>query len=326
MKIVISSGHGKYISGAVGPSPWGLHEHTEAVKVVDQTAIELRKLGVEVVTFEDTVSKSQNENLNRIVDFHNSQTRDIDISVHFNANETTTKPMGTEVLYVSSTGLQIATNVVNAICTASGLKNRGPKKRTDLFFLTNTEKPAALIETCFTDSHADVDIYHSGFSVICDAIAGALAGDVAPEPEPPGPGVLFTANGTCSWFGGPDDDGVSPEEGLAFIYNYDEAPFLFLPQQPPGTSGLARRLDPGVFYLACRWDYDVTSKTMLRDSGQMALVTAKRTGIARLAHPADWGPHEEQTGRAADLSPGLMDNLGLNTDDEVEVIYPYIQD
>ena len=49
---------------------------------------------------------------------------------------------------------------------------------------------------------------------------------------------------------------------------------------------------------------------MLRDSGQMALVTDKKTGISRLAHPADWGPHEEQTGRAADLSPGLMDNLG----------------
>jgi hypothetical protein len=79
-----------------------------------------------------------------------------------------------------------------------------------------------------------------------------------------------------------------------------------------------------VFYIACRWDYDVTSKLLLRDSGQMALVTAKNTGIARLAHPADWGPHEEQTGRAADLSPGLMDNLGLDTDDLVDVIYPYL--
>ena len=35
-----------------------------------------------------------------------------------------------------------------------------------------------------------------------------------------------------------------------------------------------------MFYLACRWDYDVTSKVMLRDSGYMALVTAKKTGIA----------------------------------------------
>ena len=33
-----------------------------------------------------------------------------------------------------------------------------------------------------------------------------------------------------------------------------------------------------MFYLACRWDYDKTPKTMLRDSGQMALVTAKKPG------------------------------------------------
>jgi hypothetical protein len=63
---------------------------------------------------------------------------------------------------------------------------------------------------------------------------------------------------------------------------------------------------------------------MLRDSGQMALVTATKTGVSRLAHPADWGPHEEQTGRAADLSPALADSLGVSTDDLVSVIYPWI--
>jgi hypothetical protein len=78
-----------------------------------------------------------------------------------------------------------------------------------------------------------------------------------------------------------------------------------------------------VFYLACRWDYDVTPKTMLRDSGQMALVTAIDTGVSRLAHPADWGPHEEQTGRVADLSPALAASLGVSTDDVVTVTYPY---
>ena len=42
--------------------------------------------------------------------------------------------------------------------------------------------------------------------------------------------------GKCSWFGGPNDKGVSPSEGLAFIYELDDAPHLFLPQQPPGTT------------------------------------------------------------------------------------------
>jgi N-acetylmuramoyl-L-alanine amidase len=330
MKTVISSGHGLYIRGASGdPVPPYLDEVDEARLVVEQVATELRRIGVDVTTYHDNVSHSQNENLNRIVDFHNSKTRDLDVSVHFNAYEQGSKPMGCEVLFVSDLGHAIAEDVVNRICTASGLKNRGPKERTDLFFLNNTEEPAVLVETCFCDSLADADIYRAKFTEICSAIAAGIADeDIAPgpTPEPPSDGVLFSASGTCSTFGGPYDTGVSPSEGLAFIYNLDEAPYLFLPQQPPGTSGLARRLDPAVFYLACRWDYDVTPKEMLRDSGGMALVTAKKTGISRLAHPADWGPHEEQTGRAADLSPGLAENLGVSTDDLVEVIYPYHPD
>ena len=134
--------------------------------------------------------------------------------------------------------------------------------------------------------------------------------------------VLFTAHGKCSHFGGPNDMGVSPSEGLAFIYEYDARPDLFLPQQPAGTSGLARRLNPQVAYVACRWDYSVTPKTMLADRSYLALVTAPETGRKILCWPADWGPHQD-TGRVADLSPGALAILDLETDDIVDVVYPY---
>jgi len=127
--------------------------------------------------------------------------------------------------------------------------------------------------------------------------------------------------GRCSWFGGPDDYGVAHDEGLAFIYDVSDAPHLFLPEQPDGTTGLARRLDPDIFYLACRWDYDDTPKEMLDDPMLKALVTCKETGKSFLAWPADWGPHGD-TDRVADLSPGLMKALQVETDDTVEVIYP----
>jgi hypothetical protein len=331
MKIVMSSGHGKYIRGAEGPEPWGLDEVDEARRVVEQSATALRSLGVQVTTYHDDVSDDQSENLNRIVNFHNAQgAHDLDISVHFNSatfngQNWTNNPVGCEVWYKTSGGNEVAKDVVNSICAAVPFKNRGPKQTDDLAFLNNTAEVAALIEVCFVNSKGDIAIYNPGFGAICTAIAESLAGEeTAPGPIPPPPsGALFSATGTCSTFGGPSDTGVSPSEGLAFIYAVDEAPYLFLPYQPSGTTGLARRLDPGVFYLACRWDYSVTSKVMLRDSGQMALVTARDTGIARLAHPADWGPHEEQTGRAADLSPALAKNLGVETDDIVEVIYPW---
>jgi hypothetical protein len=48
------------------------------------------------------------------------------------------------------------------------------------------------------------------------------------------------------------------------------------------------------------------------------------TGVEMKAIPADWGPHES-TDRIADLSPSLMEDLGLETDDEVEIIFPYME-
>jgi hypothetical protein len=174
------------------------------------------------------------------------------------------------------------------------------------------------------DSQADVDIYYQNYDVICGAIAGAIAGEEiepGPTPEPPSD-VLFAAEGTCSTFGGPNDTtGVSPSEGLAMWYEPEECPWLMLEKQPPGTTGMARRLDPSVFYLACRWPYDVVSKERLRGP-EMAMVTNVKTGVSRLAHVADWGPHQAETGRAADLSPALAESLGVTTDDEVRVVYP----
>jgi hypothetical protein len=310
-RIVISSGHGLYVRGASGV----LDEVDEARRVVEHLADELQARGVDVVTYHDDVSQSQNENLNRLVDFHNSKQRDLDVSVHFNAYVECIKPMGTEVLYVTQASL--AAKLSNAIAQV-GLIDRGPKKRTDLFFLNNTEMPAVLLEICFVDSEADAEIYKCQFGEICENLACVLGGgeEVIDAPESP----LFEVVGKCSYFGGPDDEGVSPDEGLAFIFEVDQAPQLFLPHQPEGTTGLARRLNPYVHYVACRWNYDVTPKpAMLED---VALVRALKTGIAMKAFAADWGPHGA-TDRVADLSPGLMDDLGIETDDEVEVLFPY---
>ena len=69
-----------------------------------------------------------------------------------------------------------------------------------------------------------------------------------------------------------------------------------------------------------RWDYDQFSKDRLAGN-DVATVYAPKTGRRFVAHPADWGPHVD-TNRVADLSPGLMDALGISTDDQVEVTYP----
>ncbi|MBO0717858.1 MAG: N-acetylmuramoyl-L-alanine amidase [Rhizobiales bacterium] len=165
--ICISSGHGRWVRGASGY----LDEVHEARKVVEHVAECLRQRGVDVMTFHDDTSSSQDQNLKTIVDWHNSQVRDLDVSVHFNAYQTTEAPMGTEVFYLTQADL--AARVCNAIADL-GFIFRGPKLRDDLYFLNNTDEPAILIEVCFVDSLADSRLYQATFGLVCLAIAQAL--------------------------------------------------------------------------------------------------------------------------------------------------------
>jgi hypothetical protein len=126
--------------------------------------------------------------------------------------------------------------------------------------------------------------------------------------------------GKMSTFGGPNDLGVTRHEGLALVTEqnkHDYAQYL-LKHQPPGTTGLARDLNPQKFYIACRWDYSTTPKSALAKI--LVKVTNPANGRSAYAKPVDWGPNIT-TGRAADLSPGLATHLGLRTNDVVEVQY-----
>ncbi len=131
-----------------------------------------------------------------------------------------------------------------------------------------------------------------------------------------------------SVFGGPADEGVGPHEGLALIGPTDLAFWwyasLFLPQQPEGTTGLARRLNPRAFYLAMRWDYARWPVSFLRNA--MVKLTNPESGRYVFARPVDFGPGDgsvidgeptPDTGRIADLSPGAATALGLQTDEVV---------
>ena len=308
--VVISSGHGALVRGASGI----LDEVDQARRVVEEVARDLHNRGAQVKTFHDDTSTSQGQNLDTIISFHNSCNRQLDVSVHFNAYVETSKPMGCEVLYLTQSTL--AGLMSEAISEAGEFINRGGKKRTDLAFLNGTTQPAILLECCFVDSSADADLYEKNFEAICQAIAVTLKHDAGEVPKPPS--ALLDLSGKVSHFGGPADEGVASDEGLAFIYSVEDAPHLFLPFQPPDTSGLARRLNPQTHYIATRWNYDVTPPDMLLS--QKALVRVPG-GIELTAWPADWGPNTN-TGRVADISPGLMEDLEIATDDEVEVIYP----
>jgi hypothetical protein len=186
VKIAMSSGHGLHIRGARGnPVPPQLDEVDEARRVVNRTAEILNAAGVQCVTFHDNTSYDQNTNLHTITDWHNRQTRDYDVSVHFNAYDHSAH--GCEVLYVTQESL--AAKVSAAIAAAGPFTNRGAKYRGDLYVLNNTDEPAVLLETCFCDHTGDSNSYNAHFEQVCHAIAESLSGqqiDERPPTQPPG--------------------------------------------------------------------------------------------------------------------------------------------
>ena len=145
--------------------------------------------------------------------------------------------------------------------------------------------------------------------------------------------------GTISSFGGPKDKGVSPSENLAL---YEKPVFdarrLFLADQPKGTTGTARRLNPEIPYVAMRWAYTPSSVNRTIFNGDhepigvcldvctprswllknQVVVTNPKTGRSIAAWPVDWGPNGK-TRRLIDASPGLLKALGVSTDDAVTV-------
>jgi N-acetylmuramoyl-L-alanine amidase len=182
MNIALSSGHSKHVRGASGH----LDEVDEARKVVERVGELLRREGVGCKTFHDDTSDVQKENLTAIVKWHKAQTRDRDVSIHFNAHQQTHKAMGTEVCFLTEQNL--AATVAAAIAKAGHLINRGPKKRTNLYFLNKLDH-AILIEVCFVDSSADASLYRVHFEQICQAIAATIGEVTIQEEEEPEPGT-----------------------------------------------------------------------------------------------------------------------------------------
>jgi len=140
--------------------------------------------------------------------------------------------------------------------------------------------------------------------------------------------LIFLGSGKMSVFGGPADEGVGPHEGLALVGPTDLGIWwwacLFLAQQPDGTTGLARRLNPRAFYLAMRWDYTAHPKQLLRNT--LVKVTNPVNGLHVWARPVDFGPGDgsvidgemtRDTKRIADLSPGTAMALGVRTNEVV---------
>ena len=183
MRIAISSGHGLHVRGASSL----IDEVDEARRVVNR----LNEIMPSATVFHDDTSRTQAENVNALVNWHNSQNRDLDVQVHLNAIDGIQDAgIGVETLYREGNAdmREMASRISRGISNASGLilrRNDGTFAQTGIGFLNNTRiNRAVLLEICFVNSRTDVRLYQDNFEAICQSIARSLTGQNTPVAAP----------------------------------------------------------------------------------------------------------------------------------------------
>ena len=169
MKILLISGHGAGDSGAVGCN------REEATLTRQATSILEGKFGGYDVSVKryPTSRNAYEDNKKGSLAAHLAD-YDLVIEVHFNSYNKTAH--GVEVLYKPSAERLLAAKVADAIASF-GFTDRGAKVRTDLMNMNTAARlgvPYILIETCFIDNRADMNLYESNIYEIWGAVASAV--------------------------------------------------------------------------------------------------------------------------------------------------------
>jgi hypothetical protein len=151
------------------------------------------------------------------------------------------------------------------------------------------------------------------------------------SPHPPITSVPTPIRGKMYTFGipgsGATDTEIASSATLSLIEpeeasKPENAPYL-VPYQPPGTTGLMRRLNPKSFYVACSYDvhmfkYLKSHLVLVRNPRDPKLPPVKAKVVER--GPTNVGKYKENDW-VIGLSPALADKLGLSTNDEVEISF-----
>lgn len=182
MKFGIDMGHNcRPDTGAVG-----IKKEDDLTKAVGTLLMQkLSAADNSVINCTPSQASTVGESLRKRVNKANANQVDIFVSIHFNAFSPTTGPRGAEIYACSNAGKAIAQSVLSEIVKL-GFKDKGVKNA-NFFVLKNTSMPAILIECCFVDSQADMNLFNA--EKMAEAIKDGLIGDAKDTSEPQ-PGIL----------------------------------------------------------------------------------------------------------------------------------------
>lgn len=165
MRVFINPGHDIDLdSGAVNPN-YGTRECDVARNAGKMLARYLQTAGCEVRTL-------QSDDLGLVCETSNEWGADIFVSLHCNAFNTVAR--GTETLYKSYNGQQLAQLIQDQIINSINTVDRSIKKRDDLWVLNGTDAVAVLVEMAFIDNDEDLEILNNDLDTIVRAIARGI--------------------------------------------------------------------------------------------------------------------------------------------------------
>lgn len=165
MRVFINPGHDIDLdSGAVNPN-YGTRECDVTRNAGKMLARYLQTAGCEVRTL-------QSDDLGLVCETSNEWGADIFVSLHCNAFNTVAR--GTETLYKSYNGQQLAQLIQDQIINSINTVDRGIKKRDDLWVLNGTDAVAVLVEMAFIDNDEDLEILDNDLDTIVRAIARGI--------------------------------------------------------------------------------------------------------------------------------------------------------
>ena len=179
MRINVHAGHakdGNSFCGADGGNI-GVKESVEDRKIKDSIIKYLRADGHTVFDCTVDSGSSATDILKKICAKCNANKVDIDLSIHLNAYQKSSKDgkiKGTEC-WCYSTSSTTAKTIATRICkniSALGFTNRGVKFNSNYYVLRNTNSQAIIVETLFCDDEDDVLQYKK---IGADAIGKAIA-------------------------------------------------------------------------------------------------------------------------------------------------------
>ncbi len=152
MKILLLVGHSILANGnctsADGRSKGGCLEYNWNKAFSRQVKSELEKNGhlVKRVVCPEKQFKSSKEEKKYKLDIEKNGNYDLVIELHLNASDDKTSN-GVEILYTSSKGKKYAEAIQKQLSTV--FRDRGAKKREDLYILNQTKAVAVVLETFF---------------------------------------------------------------------------------------------------------------------------------------------------------------------------------